>query len=218
MLETSVAAVPVADWRLAETVGASRRVRLLEEAPPLEKLIADLTDAALAEARAGTLYVHWIQACDKPGFFRLEAAFRVSVELFDWLFNGRTGYRAAYWLSAQHGMLFNAAALCAVEPAIRLAWENGRLAAPCWERLRASLLGQDSKIWVTNDSLYFRSECRGKLLPARWAETDGVGTCLPMPGQPGVDIKGTFHDAEGERWLTELKADRHERLHQRGFT
>jgi hypothetical protein len=33
-----------------------------------------------------------------------------------------------------------------------------------------------------------------------------------------MDIKGTLHDAEGERWLTELKADRHERLNHRGFT
>jgi hypothetical protein len=145
MLETSVAAVPVADWRLAETVGASRRRHLLAEVPPLERLIADLSDAALAEARAGALCVHWVQACAKPGLFRLEAAFRVSAELFDRLFNGRTGYRAAYWLSTQHVMLFNAAALCAVEPAIRLAWENGRLAASCWERLRASLLGRTAK-------------------------------------------------------------------------
>ena len=111
MLETSVAAVPFADWRLAETVEAARRRRLLEEAPSPERIIADLTDAAFAEARAGALCLHWVHACDEPGFFRLEAAFRVSAELFDWLFNGRTGYRAAYWLSTQHGMLFNAAAV-----------------------------------------------------------------------------------------------------------
>jgi len=213
-----MASVPVADWRLAETVEAARRRRLLEDAPSPERIIADLTDAAFAEARAGALCLHWVQACDKPGFFRLEAAFRVRTELFDWLFNGRTGYRAAYWLSTQHGMLFNAVALRALEPAIRLTWQTGLLPELCWERFRASLLGQDSKIWVTNDSLHFRSECRGMLLPARWAEADGVGTCLPMPGRPGVDIKGTFLDAEGERWLSELKADRHERLHQRGFT
>ncbi len=218
MAEMALAAVPAAEWRLAATVDGDRRRRLLEEAPPPERLIADLADAALAEARAGALCLHRVQACERPGFFRLEAAFRVSAALFDWLFNGRTGYRAAYWLSTQHGMLFNAAAVCALEPAIRLAWENGLLAELEWERFRASALGQDSKLWVTNDSLHFRSECRGMLLPARWAETDGVGTCLPMPVHPGVDIKGTFLDAKGERWLSELKADRHERLHQRGFT
>jgi len=212
-----MASVPAADWRLAETVAAVRLRRLREEAPSPERIIAGLTDTAFAEAGAGALCLRWVQACDKPDFFRLEAAFRVSAELFDWIFNGRTGYRAAYWLSPQHGMLFNATALCALESAIKLAWEKGLLAELCWERLRASLLGQESKIWVTNDSLHFRSECRGELLPARWAETDGVGTCLPMPGRPGVDIKGTFLDAKGERWLSELKGDRHERLHQRGF-
>lgn len=218
MPETSMATVAVANWRLAETVDAARRRRLLDDAPSPERIIADLTDAAFTEARAGALCLHWVQACDKPGFFRIEASFRLRAELFDWLFNGHTGYRAAYWLSTQRGMLFNAMALCALKPAIRLACENGLLAELGWERLHASLLGQDGKIWVANDSLHFRSECQGKLLVARWAERDGVGTCLPLPIRPGVDVKGTFLDAGGERWLSELKADRHERLHQRGFT
>jgi hypothetical protein len=217
MAETLLDSVPVTDWRIAPTVDAGRCARLLKDAPPPNRLIVDLSATALGEAHAKALDLRWVQACDSQGYFRLELAFRVSAELFDWFFNGRTGYRAAYWLSTQHGMLFNAVALRALLPAIKSAWENGPLMEKDWEPLYASLMGQDSKIWVANDSRHFCPDSQGDLVPARWKERGGVGTCLPLPQMPRVEIKGTFFDRNGNRWLSDLKADRHEHLHQSGF-
>jgi hypothetical protein len=38
---------------------------------------------------------------------RITIQFKVEVELYDWCFNGRTGYRAQFWISPDTGMAFN---------------------------------------------------------------------------------------------------------------
>lgn len=207
-------------WQIAETVPEHRRLRLLRDAPAPSEVIERLAQAAAVEAKACKLEVKWITSTEMPCFARIEASFRVTAEVFDWFFNGRTGYRAAYWVSAQHGLLFNAAAITAMEPAIGSAAQEQRSLPVSLEQARASLLGQDSKIWAPDPHV-----CedgwgkKGLLLPDRWRHREyGYGTCLPMPEPPYIEVKGTFLDADERIWLSCLKQDRHQRLHATGFT
>src|SRR5262245_44322756 len=47
------------------------------------------------------------QATDEPGGFRIVVQFGLGSRLFDWFFNGRTGYRAHYYASRDVGPKFN---------------------------------------------------------------------------------------------------------------
>lgn len=87
-----------------------------------------------------------------------------------------------------------------------------------WEVLRASLLGQDSKIWLLGKSAFHGWKER-RLCPPRWRDKAGVGTCIVLPCSPKMDIKGTFiAPGTGEVWIDNLKKDRHQCLHRTGHT
>jgi hypothetical protein len=215
----NIASPEPGDWLLASPVCAERRGALVGRAPPVREVLRLFAAAALAAAERGSIELVWIEACDAPGHFRIEATVPLRADVYDPFFNGRTGYRAAYWASVFDGMLFNIAALRAVEPAIHRAYDRAPLAVP-WETVRTTLLGEHSKLWTAEAGTEFVPEKNGLLIPTRWRERpgDGVGTCLPMPRCPGVEVKGTFTREDGNAWLDPLKVDRHLRLHRIGHT
>jgi hypothetical protein len=218
----TIASPEPGDWLLASAVDANRRDALVGHAPPAREVLRLFADEALAAAERGRIELEWIEACDPdapPGHFRIEATVPLSTEVYDLFFNGRTGYRAAYWVSVFDGMLFNIAALRAAEPAIRRTYERGPVAVS-WETVRTTLLGEHSKLWTAEAGTEFVPEKSGLLIPPRWRERagSGVGTCLPVPRRPGVEVKGTFTQVDGNAWLDPCKADRHLRLHRIGHT
>ena len=92
--------------------------------------------------------------------------FRVTPTLYDWFYNGRTGYRAQFWISPDTGMKFNNRSLTAVVKALteRLAeaipvrrisvrddgasCDVGEIIAYPREELLRSLTPKISKIWI----------------------------------------------------------------------
>ena len=184
----TIASPEPGDWVLASAVDPDRRDALVGHAPPADELLQRFADEALAAAEQGRIELQWIEACDPnaPGHFRIEATVPLSAELNDLFFNGRTGYRAAYWVSVFDGMLFNIAALRAAEPAIRRTYERGPVAMSeetvSWETVCTTLLGEHSKLWTAEAETEFVPEKSGLLIPHRWCpRADGVGNCLPMP-------------------------------------
>jgi hypothetical protein len=223
MITNPLATVAAADWRIADSVCAVRRHRLLEGAPSPEDLITIFAEAAMDEAMARSVGVSWCEAGDVPGYSRVEATICLTAEHFDWLFNGRTGYRAAYWLSVQDGRRFNDLLLQAIEPTFEVAWSVAERPVP-WDHARRSLLGGDSKLWAPERKLLAPDECEDwgdydRLVPKRWCESRwNDGTRLPLPCPPRIEVKGTFIDSVGCTWLSPNKACRHEWLHKTGFT
>ena len=64
-----------------------------------------------AEAREvatnNTVCVHWREATEQKGYWRVESTVPLTVHTFDLLFNGRMGYRAQYYRSVEEGRVFN---------------------------------------------------------------------------------------------------------------
>ena len=58
-------------------------------------------------ASAGFMNLRWQPCDDMPEFGRLQTEFQLPEVLFDQFVNGRSGYRAQYFLSPEEGVLFN---------------------------------------------------------------------------------------------------------------
>src|SRR5205814_8045501 len=96
------------------------------------------------------------------------ASFPLEVETFDTLFNGRSGYRAQYYLSCIEGIAFNAALVGALLPVLHIACERtspDELLASRW-----SFGGPESKVWVLGDNAHFVAARDGEFSPRRWTE------------------------------------------------
>jgi hypothetical protein len=216
-------AVSDADWRICGSVSAERRYRLLKGAPSSASLIAVFGKAATCQAEDGSLKISWHEASEARGHFRVEATVFVTSEQFDWIFNGSTGYRAAYWVSVEEGQCFNRQLLQSIEPAFRIAW-LGCARQVSWKHARLSLLGKHSKLWAPERKISAPNECEdwgdyGLLIPDRWkGDSYNEGTRLPMPCRPRLEVKGTFINSEGHDWLHPNKAQRHDQIHETGFT
>lgn len=222
-MQNPMVAVSDADWRICASVSAERRDLLLKGAPSSASLIAVFGKAATCQAEAGSLKISWHEASEAPGHFRVEATVFVTSEQFDWIFNGSTGYRAAYWVSVEEGQCFNRQLLQSIEPAFRIAW-LGCARQVSWEHARLSLLGKHSKLWAPERKISAPNECEdwgayGLLIPDRWKGNGyNEGTRLPMPCRPRLEVKGTFINSEEHDWLPKKKARRHDEIHKTGFT
>src|SRR5687768_13604962 len=102
------APVSLEEWAIADLLlsDPSRVGRLLHGPSPTE-LIASVADGAMLAAVPGGMLLSFVQCRDNPEYARLEARIPVPSELFDSLFNGRTGYRAHYYASSERGAAFN---------------------------------------------------------------------------------------------------------------
>jgi hypothetical protein len=67
----------------------------------------------------------WEPAIDRdapPDLSRLRAQIPISEIIFDQLFNGRSGYRAQYYLSPSDGRIFNRAIVDSLIPVVKQAY------------------------------------------------------------------------------------------------
>ena len=51
--------------------------------------------------------MHWEEAKEQKGYWRVESTIPLTVDTFDLLFNGRMGYRAQYYRSVEDERVFN---------------------------------------------------------------------------------------------------------------
>jgi hypothetical protein len=199
------ALVPAGTWNLDELEDRERRARLLNPRAPGELLAAAVGEAARA-SRDGTITLNWEPSRDWPGCYRIVGKIPVSKLLFDELFNGRSGYRAQYYLSVEEGERYNRAIVDGLTPAVQEL--HGRLIGcdgPS-KPLAQSLGGGSSKIWMPEDEEVLK-EAPAALRPPRWREfwreREGAwGLRVPMPPSPQINL---------------TKPDRGRHIHQEGW-
>jgi hypothetical protein len=215
--------VPISEWNLEKLDDPYRRDRLLNPRSPNSLLNAVIGDAAKSAAD-DKIALSWEPSKGYPGFFRIEAAIPISKESFDPLFNGRSGYRAQYYLSPEKGERFNRAIIDGLGSAIREAFLKQPHRLPIeWNTIELSRKGCQSKIWIAGDWAPF--VCLPNVLhPPRWAaywETsadESVGLRAPLPEEPALDLKGTFVNPDtGEVWLNPKKKCRADDIFQTGW-
>jgi hypothetical protein len=80
---------------------------LLEAAPAPDALISALESKLRAALRSGDARFGREQARENPGDYRAVVQLHVGAPLYNWFFNGRTGYRAHFRSSREEGLRFN---------------------------------------------------------------------------------------------------------------
>lgn len=152
---------------------------------------------------------------------------RVPELVYDWFFNGRIGYRAAYWVGEQHGIDAN-------QHTARILTK--RLRAPIRvtfegiDRTTAmrSLEADGTKIWVyeLHDWCgHFEHSIQGndrtpRLVVPQWTQPKSVPLgCAPLPPEPFriIEMKGEVVLGTGTK-VTKDAWQRAEEIRQTGWT
>ncbi|MGY3134567.1 hypothetical protein ACVWZM_005249 [Bradyrhizobium sp. USDA 4501] len=213
--------VSLKEWDLTALADGERRTRLLDPPPPQDLIEAVVKDAEQS-ARLGKVRLMWEVAIDPdapPELARIWAQIPVTEIVFDQLFNGRSGYRAQYYLSPSDGLIFNRAIVDGLISAVKQAHAITSLAVS-FDLVEQSVREAHSKIWIFRDQAAFDEAPENILNPPRWVANRAIrGRRIPLPAHFMIDLKGTFIDpANGRPWVDMLKLDRAEVLHARGFT
>lgn len=155
---------------------------------------------------------------------RIIATFALSRKVFDQLFHGRSGYRAQYCLSVEHGRTYNRRLVDALMLAVPRAFSLAKDLKMTWAEIERSLCGPDSKVWPRDDWAMFYPGCKlvDTLRVARWeawaggpdANRWGHLAILP-PSLATIELKGTFY---GDAVRVPPSKDGDRELHERDYT
>ncbi|WP_236182894.1 hypothetical protein [Pseudomonas sputi] len=209
--------VDIDSWPISDTL--NERKNRLHSVPEAASLLATILAEAESAATSQTLSITWEESCAQPGFFRTNGRIPLSEDTFDLLFNGRSGYRAQYYLSPEEGILFNRDIVVGLYKAIEISYRNDPLDVPI-ELIRASLIAPHSKIWIYNEKAAFNEADSEALNPLRWVASGKTrGRKAPLPKHLTIDVKGSFlHPTSHKLFVDELKLDRAWDLFNSGFT
>ena len=213
--------VRISDWELSQLPDPERRQRLLNP-PRASDLLMRLLEEAVQAATSGQIVLdeqNWQEAKDAPGYFRLTAPVPVSACTFDYLFNGRSGYRAQYYLSPEEGILYNRQIVDGLVPVTRTAYDRTPLHAP-FDLVERSLRAPHAKIWVFQEREAFDDALEETLNPPRWVEHGATrGRRVPLPAHSTIDLKGAFiRPGTDDLFVDPLKLERPCDLHRKGYT
>jgi hypothetical protein len=118
-----------------------------------EQLTSAVAEEAEAAARRGLSSWRWQHGEEMVGCRRGVATFPLARDTFDALFNGRSGYRAQYYLSCEDGIQFNSEIIRALTKPLALTYQ--KVPAEEFAVLERSFVGPYSKIWVLGDRAPF---------------------------------------------------------------
>src|ERR1700730_8403539 len=139
--------------------------------PSGEYLLTSLITEAAHAAEHGEIHLDWEESLDKPGYFRLRTQIPVTEGTFDLLFNGRSGYRAQYYLSPEEGIVYNRQIVDGLISPIRAAFDRKPLHGTSLDLIDRSLPTAYAKIWACEEpSNPFNQSENTTLTPARWVE------------------------------------------------
>jgi hypothetical protein len=206
--------VSTGDWNLDQLDSPERREYLLDSTTA-NAFLAAATNAG----NAGLIKLDWQEARGKPGYFRVRATIPVAAIVFDRLFNGRSGYRAQYYLSPEEGVLYNRQLLDKLISPVSIAYERKPL-EPSFALIKRTLLAPHAKIWIFDEQSAFDDAMPNTLNPPRWIEHHATrGRKVPLPRNCIVDVKGSFLKPDSEQlFVDDLKLDRPSDLHRTGYT
>jgi hypothetical protein len=209
------------NWRY---LGSAAPIRLAALADPLPH--SKLADAL----RIGFMVdcFHREPRHDDNGYRRAVFCGTVSSQLFDWFFNASTGYRGAFFRSADNGTKANHQLIAHLTP-ILAEWTvlNRADADPDWVQM--SLAKRSAKMWLAEypglcDKCIgeWTSSCNSDLLieNSRWEYSSHVhaqwGRQAPLFSK--IRVFGGFIDARRNEWLAAHTEDRAEQIWEHGWS
>jgi hypothetical protein len=206
--------VPENEWVIA--INDSVRCKQLSASLSTSEISSYMAAQAMQVSATNGICLRWEEAIEKPSYWRANVKISIQENLFDQLFNGRSGYRAQYYLSVHEGENFNRSLVDTLIPAIRKAYEIKPLENATWLAVEASLKGRYSKIGVKNGNAYEREKT---LVTPRWKDSEW-GSRLLATFPPQVDVLGTFVQLNNfsDDWIDDCKKDRPCDMHKKGFS
>jgi hypothetical protein len=203
------------EWGLQGMRDESRRARLLNPPSP-EELITIVAREAMEAALARRFDVRCQDGDNMKGCARARAAIPLCVPTFDLLFNGRSGYRAQYYLSESEGIEFNRLITTALCETARVA-HDATPDARGWTFVEKSLQGSWTKIWVHGDRKPICGVDPNEFRPARWARDYPyvIWVRAPLPDAPALDLIGSWVEDETGSIRQDIvwKGDRAKRIY-----
>jgi hypothetical protein len=201
-------------WGYFESVNGTR-CAALEKHGSFEELVADvLEDVRVIRALAETGRDPGLTGCLRP-VFHIELP-----KTGDALFNGRSGYRAQYWIDPWHGLTANAILIASLKPRLMAAVNVLDQPALAKIDISASLDAVSSKIWISEAPATLTGNRDLNVEPwlseaARGVELARLG--LSAPAVSRFEVQGALLDAFGHEHVPSRKLRRHHDLHHYGF-
>jgi hypothetical protein len=207
--------VETSEWDLSGMLDRERAARLLDP-PSADKLIRIIAEEVRQRAQDGRGGFKLQPGKEMKGCSRATAMLSISAVSFDLLFNGRSGYRAQFYLSVENGRLFTRLLIEALLETVKILVERENASA--WGRVEHSLSGPWSKIWMGSDGVPFQDAAEGEFRPRRWTSRKTIWLRAPLPLDPSIDLKGTWvGDDDGHYYQdTQWKRDRDETVSEIG--
>jgi hypothetical protein len=216
--------MPIARWHLELDRNAADRVALAT--PPSYETIVELVLLHMQ-----VLCCHLQRSDQHDAFERAVFCVRVSKAAFDWFFNSKKGYRAAYYVSVWEGERANRFFLDSATAEL-VASDEARDKDP--GRVRASLLAPTAKVWLAEAQRGpYSTSCpscregwstrdaapRSEILNDRWENvptTNGWGSRAPYMDR--LRIVGAFVDDRTNVLIPHDKTQRGLQINATGWT
>jgi hypothetical protein len=199
----------------------SARKAILVEPPRFKAL----TEQILAQM---TILCYHKDPChEEAEYDRAIFCVQVGRTLFDWFFNSRNGYRAAYYVSEKRGLQANADFINALTPTL-LAWRKSA-DNPDDEFIAKSLEPRSAKVWLAEHERGLCPRCNGEwteprlgqvdICNDRWELGDDLSSRRGRTAPLGTKliVFGAFVNG-GEPFITSRKISRAADLHKYGWT
>jgi hypothetical protein len=211
----------------------AERGRHLHEAPPWPEQVQAVRGALRSAIKAGHARFGFDESSSDRNDLRGVIQFPIGSALFDWLFNGRTGYRAQFRIGSENGLLQNAHIISELSAQLSLSASQQIVAhrftsdfqykepLPCTiGQVVASLDPKLSKIWACERLIgedgkvqdVFVSRTGPKLA---FVDSEPWSSLYPEDTAGWLDVKGAFMSPNGAYQLKPPK-DRAAKLEDRG--
>lgn len=205
-----------AKWRLGDGVPGCRRRKLLY-GPTFQSIVRRIAAGldVVSHKRAS------LRRC--PGYHRVEVTLRVDADTVDLFHNSAAGYRAQYYSNVSTGEAANDYAVAWLTPHIvKFLHAAGKRSCPAWWA-KNSLLQREAKIWIHQGSwLRLAKHSDRNLEVRRWQDPKRprrqAWAMLTPAHETRIDLKGAPLTLDGKPYSKNLKPNRGQDIHRRGYT
>jgi hypothetical protein len=214
--------VPVGEWVIGLPANDERHVLLMRERPATE-IVDSVIHDLMHQVDNGAVSPIFEPASRNQGYKRFSTIAKLEETTFDILMNGRSGYRAQFYLGLEVGRRFNRTLVDAMIPILEQAWKAEAIAVDAWPLAARSLTSAAAKVWAEKDisALGGQPTLDAKMWVANCVETGASvrGLHLFSNKPPTIEIKGAWvSEKSSDIWIPDGKRCRDELLRCFGFT
>jgi hypothetical protein len=218
----SIISASIDEWVIGLAETDERYTLLMHERPAHE--IVEAVNADLASQVVSGAVFPILEAAQSNSYYeRFSATIRLCETTFDILMNGRSGYRAQFYVGLEIGRRFNRLLIDSMLPSLERAWETNQDNKGDWPLALRSLTHDTAKIWAEMDvgAVRRQPKLNAKMWQLNCEETEASdrGLCLFSNKPPTIEVKGAWVSQQStEIWVPVRKRCRDEMLRCFGFT